>query len=98
MLGTPTIRTEVTIRRVSYMVSPSSSVFIGLDIAGLENGENSLYCDGFMLFGAVKSWIEIIQNPHFPLKMLNCDKRSRLESLDMCLSYHLHYLLPTRPS
>ena len=39
MLGTPTIRTEVTIRRVSYMVSPSSSVFIGLDIAGLENGE-----------------------------------------------------------
>ena len=55
MLGTPTIRTEVTIRRVSYMVSPSSSVFIGLDIAGLENGENiSLYCDGFMLFGAVK--------------------------------------------
>ena len=50
MLGTPTIRTEVTIRRVSYMVSPSSSVFIGLDIAGLEN----VYIAMVMLFGAVK--------------------------------------------
>ena len=38
MLGTPTISTEVTISRVSYMVSPNSSVFIGLDIAGLEMG------------------------------------------------------------
>ena len=37
MLGPPTMRTDVTIRRVSYMVSPSSSVFIGLDIAGLWN-------------------------------------------------------------
>ena len=36
MLGMPTISTEVMMRQVSYIVRPSNRVFMGLDIAGLQ--------------------------------------------------------------